>query len=611
MRVGCDLLDTLPDDLEDAAGVLSAVQYLLTSKIRSIGEMDEYARKRLLKKVREASSCLGEVPFSGRRVLSWMEEQVATAVVEGEGPRPGRIFVAPLHSGGHSGRTHVFVVGLDDGRFPGAAFQDPLLLDSERKRLSAELPTSSMLTEIKMESFTMLMSRLRASVTLSYSCRDLAEDREMFPSPIMVSAFRITSGKRDATLEDLLAYLPPPASFAPASERGCLSMSEWWLYRLCERGPVPDAEQTVAATFPHLGRGMDAMRARESDGFTVYDGYVPEAGRDLDPTRPGGPVLSSQRLELLGRCPLEYFFTYILGISPPEEFLYDSQVWLNAMETGGLLHRVFNTFYRRIHELGELPDFQRHWPLLQEILESEIESSRSLKPPPNPQAFAETRARLRLTARIFLREEEANREARMPLYFEVAVGTEKEGGNPVDLADPVTVTLPGGRQVRVRGTIDRIDALPGDGRERFVICDYKTGSAGSYNERDPFRGGRCVQNYLYLVLARSCLPQRHRDAEVTSFEYYFPGVRGHGERISWEASRLDGGLEILDNLVGMLSLGCFPCSDSHDDMKYSDFKPAFLDVKKSAEQLQAKLANHENDALAPFRRLRMPGEVGS
>ncbi len=137
--------------------------------------------------------------------------------------------------------------------------------------------------------------------------------RDMFPSPVLLAAYRIISGDREGVQDDLLAWLPEPVSFAPQDPEHCLDSSEWWLCRLCGDPAPQDPEETVAQAFPHLGRGMEARRARESDLFTAYDGYVPEAGEDLDPAKPGGPVLSASRLEKLGKLSAGIFLLLCPG----------------------------------------------------------------------------------------------------------------------------------------------------------------------------------------------------------------------------------------------------------------------------------------------------------
>ena len=126
-----------------------------------------------------------------------------------------RVHVAHILAGGHSGRPHTFIVGLDDGRFPGAGLQDPILLDDERKELSRELPTAGRELAKRFELVARLLARLRGTVTLSYSCQDLTDDRETFPSSIVLAAFRILSGQREADQADLNRWLPPAESFAP------------------------------------------------------------------------------------------------------------------------------------------------------------------------------------------------------------------------------------------------------------------------------------------------------------------------------------------------------------------------------------------------------------
>ena len=72
-----------------------------------------------------------------------------------------------------------------------------------------------------------------------------------------------------------------------------------------------------------LAADLTLARERGSDRFTVFDGWIPEPGPELDPTAPVGPAVSASRLETLGQCPLKYFFRYVLEIEPPEELTLD------------------------------------------------------------------------------------------------------------------------------------------------------------------------------------------------------------------------------------------------------------------------------------------------
>ena len=154
----------------------------------------------------------------------------------------------------------------------------------------------------------------------------------MFPSPVLLSAFRILSGVHEGEYDDFLKWLPEPASFAPNSASRCIDSTEWWLWRVCGKEVIEAPETVISENFHHLGRGATARQARTSDRFTEYDGNVPAAGADFDPTKPEGPVLSASQLETLGKCPMEYFFQYVLEIERLEEHVSDLQCELDEIK---------------------------------------------------------------------------------------------------------------------------------------------------------------------------------------------------------------------------------------------------------------------------------------
>jgi ATP-dependent helicase/nuclease subunit B len=603
------LLLLAPEAPAEAPVVLESTAAFLGRYARCAGQMDEYGRKRLIEEIRELEACIGnsgEAGVAGLDIWAWLASLPREIRVKGEGPRPGRLFVSSLRTGGRSGRRHTFLVGLDDGRFPGAGLQDPLLLDSERVQLSGELPTAAGGMAKKIKDLESLFARLRGTVTLSYSCRSLSDEREMFPTGALLLAYRILSGNREGDQGDLLRWLPPPASFAPRSPERCTSGTEWWLWRLCGGEAVKESEQIVGENFPHLARGFRAQRERASDRFTEYDGYVPEAGRDLDPASLRGPVLSATRLETLGRCPMEYFFRYVLRIEPPEQYEVDPGIWLDPMEKGNLLHKVFCEFMTRLQEMAEPPGYERHRPLMEEILQRNVAAWRFEHPPPNEEVFAHAVEELARMARIFLQEEETFCRESRPICFEAAIGVPPQGGGTfLDSTEPVSVPLAEGKTIRVRGKLDRLDEVPGSGMTRFAVWDYKTGSSRRYKMGKPFQKGRVVQPGLYLALAETRLREVvSPSARVVRFGYFFPSTRDHGRRIAWSADQLAGGRHVLHLLCAMLSGGCFPFSDKAAEIPFSDYRAAFGSPDDAAEAVRRKLGNPQNTALVPFRSLR-------
>ena len=266
---------SLSNDFVSTAGspALEAAEKFLTSSASSVSELDRYAAEALIEQIQDRRLWLERLDVA-IDLGKWLTALPSQTSVLGSGPRPGHLHVAQIGSGGHSGRKRTFVVGLDDRRFPGAALQDPILLDRERTNLSPELSTSATRLRHKIDELTVMLSRLAGSVTLSWPCHDLVDDRETFPSSIVLSAYRLISGCHDTDLESLNRAIGAPVSFAPATAGEALDESERWLWRLSDK-KIQGSNQiaVVESFFPHLARGSsnpDAAGLRKT--ATKYAG---------------------------------------------------------------------------------------------------------------------------------------------------------------------------------------------------------------------------------------------------------------------------------------------------------------------------------------------------
>lgn len=591
---------------------LAAAGEFLGRFARAVGEFDNYALQALAEEIQAMQGWMEQIGGDlGRDFREWLAGLVDQVRVGGSGPRPGCVHVAHVLTGGHSGRPATFVVGLDDSRFPGAGLQDPLLLDHERVALSPKLPTAASRLKDKLDKFARLLARLRGRIVLSYCCHDLADDREMFPSQVILAAFRILSGKHDGDQADLLRWLPPPASFAPQSAERCLHEADWWLWRLCGPEAIDDLEGLVAERFPHLGSGQRAAAERSNQKFSMFDGMVPEAGVDHDPTKPDGPILSASSLETIGRCPLAWFFHYALRIELPEEVAVDPTRWLDPLAFGSLLHEVFRQFMADLCKKNLLPKVSRDKARLMKILDQQIAIYRELCPPLNESVFRAQRRQLEEAAQVFLAGEEEFCQQSCPKYLEASLGMTAIGEpSPLDDAAPIVVSLPGGQKFRARGRIDRVDEIGDESSCRFSIWDYKTGRIyKKYRDADPFAQGRLVQHALYMTMAESVLKRKvNRKAVVEQAGYYFPTGRGQGERIVRTREQLAGAREVLHRLCQIVANGAFlATNDPEEDCGYCDYQIVCHDLEATAAASQLKLDNGRNQALKPIRELRGNG----
>jgi hypothetical protein len=602
------LLKVSPEHGGPVQDMLKAAETFLTKFVRCTTEFDNNARNALVIEVRELCELLNPADlFGGFQVHAWLGALPGRLRVGGSAPRPGCLHASHFMNGGHSGRPHTFIIGLDDARFPGAGLQDPLLLDSERHKISPEkLETSANRVTARTRAFNHMLARLRGSVTLGYSCRDLNDERETFPGSAILDAFRLLTVNPAADQRDLDAWLALPASFAPADPAQSLDESEWWLWRMHDAERIADPRNLVARNFPHLGRGLLAAQQRLSETLSEFDGLVPEAGRDLDPFAENGPVFSATRLETLGSCPLRYFFRYVLQIEPPEELELDPRHWLDSLAAGQLLHEVYRDYVIRMLEAPDEPVADE--ASLMNLLDRTIKAYAERYPAPSENVFQKECRDLQTAMRIFLHSGDLFSGDAKPLFVEASVGLKSlDQKTPLDTEEPVTITLPDRSRIRVCGRLDRVDRIGPESEKCFAVVDYKTGRAKKYSLTEPFMQGRVVQHLVYLEMSRAVLQKKFPGAKLAMFSFFFAGAPGAGERMAFTPMQLADGKQVLQNMCRMASSGAFLATDSDKDCKSCDYQSVCRDVISVNACSKIKLAHPQNAVLQPFRELRQKG----
>ncbi len=557
-----------------------------------------------------------EVLSASRLAPAEAAERLAEAVralsVAADRARPGRVHVADYRSGGFSGRPHTYLLGLDESRHPGDDLEDPVLLDHERRAINRILaPAALTLRRDRPRDAALALracvSRLTGTLTASYSSwklRSLDQQSEQFPSPFFLELHRASSGSPEADYTALLAALPEPAGFAPDRD-AALDDTEWWLSRLRDAGPsaaAGTAGSLVRAFHPHLADGHRAEAARDSDAFTIWDGWVAGGTPELDPRASGQP-LSASRMETLAQCPFRYFLKHVLRIEAPEEVERDSTRWLDPMMAGSLLHEVFRLFFEEITAAGEKPDSARHGKRILELAEAGIGAWREKVPPASELAFEERRQEILLASRTFLRLEEEHCRTVTPRFFEVPFGLQRaESRSPIASPDPVRIAIGAGDSFLLRGSIDRVDEAP-DGK--FHVWDYKTGSAYRYRAERGIHGGRQIQHALYALALEQLLARAGLSAEVSRSGYFFPGRKGEGQRlpIALDASRTR---DVMRRLLDLLRAGAFPHAVSKEDCKFCEYEAVCGGEKIARRRAAAKLAAAQLPVLQAFREIHDP-----
>ena len=461
--------------------------------------------------------------------LARLSEQRVRRVAPTPGPS---VFLSDITAAQALHFRRVWVPGVTDGDFPARPQRDPLLPDDDREKLGLE--TSAMQAAREPARFKLLLGAASEQLTLSFPRAEPGGARPYQPSYFLLKVGDTLLGHR--LRFDEVDKIPgfrriSAARFAPDDPDDALDKTEWNLARI----------ELGEGTTDDLAHRIDILaERRRSRRFTPLDGVFlnPEArarvAERADPTR---RPLSPTAIETYATCPQKYFLQRVLGLEHEDE--PDALERLAARDKGGLMHNVLETFYRDLRDAGELPL--------------------------RPERLDVYRGRLLAALAERCREEERGGRAGHALLWavdqaEIAddlletldedVKRAVDGFVPVDferafgmMGEPAAeLALAGGRTLRFRGLIDRIDRHE-DGRLRVI--DYKTGRAG-LTTPNRFRGGREMQAPVYLLAARRAF---NVDTALLEAELYYCSRRGNFRRARFDGGALDARGDDLDQII--------------------------------------------------------------
>ena len=357
--------------------------------------------------------------------------------------------------------------------FP-AAVEDPVLLDAERQRINPALRCSSDRID---EAVHGVLARLAVvetapggEVCLSYSCRDLREYRETFPSWLMLQAYRLQTAIRQvvsrsegrawraevlragigggrARRRRLVAARPEARGRARRSRPSCGSFRRW------RRGSAP------------------RRRARRRRSASSTASCRRPASCSIRARGNGPPRRRSCRRP--PSVPFRHFLERGLGLQAVDEGDRDSDVWLDPMLRGTELHDLYAEMLAKCRDEKRRPNLGQDWRWLRDRTNARLTS-------------CATRCLRRLTkcsnarapdfladVELFLRPSATSKTAgRRSASRCRSAGCWRGQHEPLAQAEPIVIDLGNGLRFRLAGRIDRIDQI---GPSSFEIIDYKTG----------------------------------------------------------------------------------------------------------------------------------------
>jgi hypothetical protein len=263
-----------------------------------------------------------------------------------------------------------------------------------------------------------------------------------------------------------------------------------------------------AAAVPLLAHAATCWRNRWQPGVTSHDGRV-RAGHPVV-VRAIEQVQSATSLRLMLRDPLGFVWRYALGWRPVADD--DQPITLDGRMYGELVHELLK---QSVDALEPDPGYAQAAPHeIEAALAAAVAAVRvqwPLERPVPPQLLWQHLLEAARSLAFKALTQDPSLQSGTRSWTEVAFGLPMAGvvASPLDVPwppdAPVTIT---GTEVRVRGSIDRVDLRAAGDAVR--VSDYKTGAEPRQAEQMVLGRGTELQRVIYALAARQLLPGNPR-----------------------------------------------------------------------------------------------------
>ncbi|MEA4892696.1 MAG: PD-(D/E)XK nuclease family protein [Peptococcaceae bacterium] len=423
------------------------------------------AWQEVMKLLDQTAAFLGTKPPDPRFLAGVLSAGLENLEIAAVPPALDQVTVSSMDRSRTPEMDLVWILGVNEGILPSRGGEEGLFLTEERKWLNRQGLNLAPDSERKLfsESYLIYIALTRAGRGLRLSAsRADNEGKSLAPSPLFYSLSRLFPGikiQEGPEPEERTLCRPRPAlrQLALAMQKADAEEKEarlWpWLYQWFSRRPefAPELSAVTRGwALEPLGRQLPADLAERLFGRIIKT--------------------SITRLEQFQACPFAHFLAYGLKLSPRQEYE------VRPPEIGNFFHDSLEALLKesreKDRELSSLSEEQLDlWVDL--VVEKQLAEksheifltsawyrtlslrlSRILHSAARAMAFQEGQGRFR------------------PLAMEAAFGMDR----PDSLA-PLRLDLGGGREILLRGRIDRIDRFcPQEGGAEYLrIVDYKSG----------------------------------------------------------------------------------------------------------------------------------------
>ena len=419
-----------------------------------------------------------------------------------------------------------FVMGLSEGEFPQAPGETGLLTHSDRDALIRQ--------DIKMPDC--FENRLIREKICFYKALTAAKSHLWLSWPGGSSGPELTSAL-DA-VQECFAPQEPLLTTRDLAATPAMAMEELG-HSFYENNAAAAAIFAALQERPEQKQAMDTLvRTAMEQPFQALDTKALEAvlGRGLR--------LSPSRVENFYTCRFAYFLQYVLRVRPRHK------AELSPNQSGSLVHWVLEQAIKRSGEgFKTLPESK-----LRELAKSLAEEYARTNMPDTSERFQYLLRRLESNVAdllLFLQKDLCQSEF-TPVAFEQPIG---DGPGAVP---PVRLKTPDGHEIRVVGTIDRVDAYRRGDTTWLRVVDYKTGTK-SFKLEEVYCGLDC-QMLLYLFTLTRNGKKQFENPAAAGVMYLMadpsPTLQDRKEAAQEKAYALDGLLIDDSSVVHAMDQNC-------------------------------------------------------
>ena len=521
----------------------------------------------------------------------------------------GRVFVAPIATIVACNFRAVHILGMVDNFYPANITPSPLLGDELRNML---MPKANTLQTAfrkhaaeRLEFLSVLqMAEFRCLYWPAYSS-DSSNKKP--PANWFIEGVGQASGKHNLSGSEVMKMSVPeikPIDLVPQlaeiqlatspEERGIALACAW-------RSRGNEANTHYAALSSVLSQGLRALtdRANKKE-FTRHDGYAPPRSNNQQKERPYSPT----QLEEYAICPFRFFLKRVLRINEPQDALM--QLGIANTDKGELIHKILeHAVIQIIAQKGKQLDLVTWQENLRRIAEQKFTTAERTSFVGLPEMWRLERERIIYALDMWLEYTFEHFKTWRP------IATEKSFGYGQSETEVIQFSLANGKQITLRGKIDRIDTTA-EGTKLMAI-DYKTGKVPSASKGKSTEQGGALQQgeALQLPLYAHGIKQVYSTDKLVKAMYWGVNLDNPGPGTPIDLEALDDELKatvsvLIDGIAG----GKFPANPgkSGKNCHSCSYK---LACPKSSQSREKNWNNKNNtDALRSYRILKQGASNG-